>query len=1033
MRWPAPLRLLALFLVGLSCGQAAEYLVNRKSLETLQQLKEAGTFVSEEKMFEAWIDESRRKHGLEHPNREFTLLYSALALNDIGNYSSALRLFTLLVELSTELRGLDDQKTAYYLGWEAGMHAELGEFSQAILIERKVLATIKRTRGLDHLDTLTAKTNLAGSLGALGKMTEARFLQEEVLDTSRRTLGDEHPHTLTARANLALTLRDLGDFTEARQNEKDVFDIRQRILGVEHPDTLTSRASLAATRRAMGDITGARKEYEEIYEQFIQLFGEEHPDTLTARVDLAGLLFDLGDLATARRHEEEVLTIQIQSIGEEHPDTLMTKANLAGTLRGMEDLSTARNLYEEVLCIQIQLLGNRHLSTLITKANLAEVFFDLRRLDSAQKLEEEVHSARIDILGKDHPDTLKAKENLAGTYFALRYIWEAQYLYEEALEVRERNLGKQHPDTWVTMHNLAMTMRQVGNFERARKLLQDIIRLRSSTLGSDHQSDTLEEANNFFLLGIIEQDLCYLDEASASFATGLQALERQTQRISISEDIKGRYRARHGEAYHNALNLEFTRKKPEDAFHLLERYRTQSLVTLLSRNRPDSRQKAPERLRHALGNVARQYDRLISHRDSEAPKNDTRQVHERNRLRRHRDIAKDQIAQLSDEVPLAPLTFDKARLTLDPGTLVVAYSVGKENIHLFTFTDQEPMEVHDVDIEAPLLRQQIEQLGRIGFGAVSGSQAGRQAMLSWLYDKLLRPATKRIEQAERILILPDGSLHDLPFAALTRPLKEDPRGWQYLAEWKPIHTVQSATVYAELLAKRPGLNINEGKQPWQWVGFGDPVYPVDGLPELPFTEREVEGIAAQFPDDKSHVLLRRDATEYQARAILSQARIAHFAMHGRVDPNYPMDSFLAFSLLVEEDGLSQNGLLQAWEIVDYLKLDADLVVLSACVTAFGPERGGEGLISLSRAFQIAGARSVLASLWSVNDESTSELMIRFYRHLLAGETKDQALRSAQMELIRGPVMVEGEDGKSVERDFTAPYHWAAFQLIGDWK
>jgi CHAT domain-containing protein len=103
-----------------------------------------------------------------------------------------------------------------------------------------------------------------------------------------------------------------------------------------------------------------------------------------------------------------------------------------------------------------------------------------------------------------------------------------------------------------------------------------------------------------------------------------------------------------------------------------------------------------------------------------------------------------------------------------------------------------------------------------------------------------------------------------------------------------------------------------------------------------------------------------------------------------------------------------------------MRIDADLVTLSACESGLGREAGGEGLVGLTRAFQFAGAHSVLASLWKVDDRSTAELMKGFYRHLKAGKTKDEALRLAQVELIHSA-------------DFAQPRFWAAFQINGDWR
>ena len=146
-----------------------------------------------------------------------------------------------------------------------------------------------------------------------------------------------------------------------------------------------------------------------------------------------------------------------------------------------------------------------------------------------------------------------------------------------------------------------------------------------------------------------------------------------------------------------------------------------------------------------------------------------------------------------------------------------------------------------------------------------------------------------------------------------------------------------------------------------------------------------------------------------------------------------MNSFLVFSVPDEFHEGVDNGLLQVWEIYESVRLQADLVVLSACETALGEEQRGEGLISLARAFQYAGARSVVASLWSVADQTTAELMIRFYRHLRSGLPKDEALRAAQLEFIRGPIEMEDADGNNVLKDAAAPYYWAGFQVFGDWQ
>jgi CHAT domain-containing protein len=208
------------------------------------------------------------------------------------------------------------------------------------------------------------------------------------------------------------------------------------------------------------------------------------------------------------------------------------------------------------------------------------------------------------------------------------------------------------------------------------------------------------------------------------------------------------------------------------------------------------------------------------------------------------------------------------------------------------------------------------------------------------------------------------------------------------------------------------------------VAFGDPVYPAPArslaLSPLPATRKEVQGIARLFPGT-ADVFLGAEATEERAKAIGRDAAYVHIASHALLDEHLALNSALVFTIPSEQRPDRANGLLQVWEVFEQVRLDADLVTLSACETGLGMEVSGEGLIGLTRAFQFAGARSVVASLWSVADESTADLMTRFYSELRAGKSKDEALRSAQLGAIRG------------QTAYSHPFHWAAFQLFGDWK
>ncbi len=286
-----------------------------------------------------------------------------------------------------------------------------------------------------------------------------------------------------------------------------------------------------------------------------------------------------------------------------------------------------------------------------------------------------------------------------------------------------------------------------------------------------------------------------------------------------------------------------------------------------------------------------------------------------------------------------------------------------------------------------------------------------------LYDLLIRPLPD-INHWLRITIVPDGLLHLLPFEAIPAP------SGRLFLELHMIDYSPSATI-TYLLRKTPVMRT--GKR--RLLGVGDVRYPSSDEPgftyfnNLPRPSRlegsltEISAIAKEMKVVTESVsLLGESVSESAIKSLgLESFDILHFAVHGISDPNFPARSALLFGPQIDEQ---DDGIFQAWEI-SRLRLKTDLVVLSACDTAMGRVLDQEGVSNLVKSFLMAGARSVVASIWPTEDRSTAELMTRFYSYLAHGMDKGSALRQAKLDFI-------GE-----YKDNALPKHWAGMLMIGD--
>ena len=542
-------------------------------------------------------------------------------------------------------------------------------------------------------------------------------------------------------------------------------------------------------------------------------------------------------------------------------------------------------------------------------------------------------------------------------------------------------------------------------------------------------------------LGLVKRRKGETDAAATYFARAVDALESQEARLGGTETVRSSFRALFGSFYSDLENALLAQHQPERAYRVSERSRARGLLDMLAKRDlmfaadvPADLQRARKRNAAEYDSVQSQLTELNSAQDKEKIAAVQSRLHE---LSVQRDEIADRIAKASPRFASLqypqPLDLTATRRILDPGAVLLSYTVAEDKTVLFVIDPERSapgLSVFTLPVKEKDLQAKVQEFRRLIREHREGGNSELMAQSRQLYDLLLRPAESALMASQRLLIVPDGPCRCCPSR------RSGETGRSILVDWKPLHTVVSATVYAELRKMRHPVE----NKAIEMAAFGDPRMPAAGkaglersanpdlrlaaergfdFGRLPFSRQEVEGIAALFPK-RNRTYLGADATEEHAKALGKDVRYIHFATHGLLDERFPLDSALVLSVLGQVQPGKDNGLLQAWEIFEQVRLDADLVTLSACNTGLGQEVKGEGLIGLTRAFQYAGARSILASLWSVDDFRTMQLMQRFYTDLRSGKSKDEALRSAQLQLAHS-------------QSSSAPYYWAGFSLIGDWK
>ncbi|WP_309892565.1 tetratricopeptide repeat protein [Archangium sp.] len=910
-------------------------------------------------------------------------------LTTAGQYTEAVPHVERALNLREAVLGEMHPEVASCLDLLGRVHWLRGGYADAESLLQRALTIREAALGKSHPDVATSLNNLADIYKRQELYARAEPLYERALAIQEASLGKNHPDVATSLSRLADLYYQQWFLERAGPLDERALTIREAALDKNHPDVAASLSSLAHVYFAQGHDKRAEPLFERALAIREATLGKSHPATASSLNILGNLYFFQGHYELAEPLFERALAIREAALGKDHPDVARSLNSLANFYRKKGLYAQATSLYQRALAIREAALGKNH-------PEVADSLNDLACLYWAQGLyvqAEPLFERAITILEATHNPALAFPlHNLASLYAKQGLYAQAEPLLQRALAVKEATFGKSHAQVAEALADLASIYEKQGYYERAKPLLQRALAIREAALGKNHP-DVARSLNS----------LAALHEQQGHFTQAEPLLQRA---LVIQEAALGKTHPYVAQSLHNLASLHEERGDYARAESLFQRALAIRESTL-GKNHPDIAQ--------SLNRLARLC--LAQQRLSEAL----------SLFERAFSVSEEHLRQ---EV----FGFSEARLA----SVLHLLRVDEERLYALARAHLDDARVRQLALTAALLRKgrSVEELadtsriiyrdlGQADHEAFDRLRALRTefATLSLVGPGKLSPA----EYQQRLKALADQS--DSLEADLSRRS----------ALLRALHALPSPAEFIDKVAtalpsdgalKRFFSTLRADLADQQW-------------PPLPGTQKEAEAIQRLLP--QAQLLLGPAATK-QALLRLETPGLLHIATHAffledaptpaatRAVVNAslldagparrPADPLLR-SGLVLANALAQgtqpgerrleDSLVTALELAGMDLWGTQLVVLSACETGRGDVKLGQGVYGLRRALVVAGAETVVTSLWKVDDETTHELMEGYYRKLLAGQGRTSALREAMREL---------------RQKKSHPYYWAPFITIG---
>ncbi len=976
-----------------------------------------------------------------------------------GRYYEAESLFVQALSIREKALGPDHPDVAASLNSLGNLWWDQGRLSGAESLYVRALSIRERALGPNHLDVAWSLNNLAGLWNDQGRYSEAEPLFVRAVAIREKVLGPDDLDVAWGLNSLAGLYQKQGRYSEVEPLYERAVAIREKALGPDHPYVATSLGSLAVHYWEQGKYSEAEPLFERALAIREKVLGPNHPSVATILNNLGTMYWDQGRDSEVGPLFERALAIWEKALGPDHRSVAVSLNNLASLRWDQGRYSEAERLEKRALAIWEKALGSDHRDVAFGLSNLATHHFDQGQYSEAEPLCKRALAIWEKALGPDHPDVAFGLSNLAELYREQGEYSEAGPLYERALAIFERALGLDHPNVALCLESFCDLHRRRGERANAIDLARRACKIRHKNLVENSIGLSEKDALTFSQLlraSLSKYLSCCLDLGLTNPATALEAADLVVScKGQVSDGILERQKSIVGGADSTTLSLAESLRYAR--FQLAKLFVEGSGEDVSAcKSEVDSLDRFSEQLEVELSR------RSASFRAYEA----------------YGDVNADRITSLLPRNSALAEYVRYAYYDLEPKRDIPHYLV------VVIATDGEPQVVDlgdasQMDSVIGTYRSHMLNVATSGRPPTFVDEQEYRRCAQDLYGKIWQPIEEYVSGRDLIFIAPDGALNMVSFAALI-----DKDG-NYLIEGYPIHYLSAGRDLVRLSGEpTPGTGLLAlGAPDYNASASSRLQAPVTqettitelayirtrnvrsgcgrlndlSLPPLPGTRREVELISSEWKkasQEPASIYFGSDASEERFKKEAHGKRVIHLATHGYFlegacqpevhegslerggsfgrDAGYVGENPLLLSGLffaganLHGEGADrlgfEDGILTAYEVSGMRLEGTELVVLSACETGLGRVEEGEGVYGLRRAFQMAGARTVVSALWPVSDEATVEMMSGFYER--RSESIPETIRRIQLEKIRDL----RRHGK-----VDHPYTWAGFIALGDWR